>query len=158
MNDTYRIELDLPHGHVAAEGDAATVSIILRASLTCLEQGIEAPAPVARKARRTRDTSRNPDSRLQHDVQDWLLATLPSTAGEAVAIDHLVNVAPMKASRATVSDALIYLVGKKKVDRVRVRTFATAFHYFLAGVDPQTTVDDFAATIVAGEGVTKGSV
>lgn len=155
MNDSYRIELDLPHGHVAAEGDAATVSIILRASLTCLEQGIEAPAPVARKARRTRDTSRNPDSALQKSLQDWLLATLPATKDDARDVLNLTTAAPVKASRASVSDALAYLIEKKKVARVRV---GMRFHYFLAGIDPQTTVDDFTATIVAGEGVTKGSV
>lgn len=155
MNDTYRIELDLPHGHVAAEGDAATVSIILRASLTCLEQGIEAPAPVARKARRTRDTTRNPDSALQKALQDWLLATLPATKDAARDLPGLVDDSPVKASRASVSDALAHLIEKKKVDRTRV---GMRFHYYLAGVDPQTTVDDFAATIVAGEGVTKGSV
>ncbi len=155
MNDTYRIELDLPHGHVAAEGDAATVSVILRASLTCLEQGIEAPAPVARKARRTRDTSRNPDSRLQKALQDWLLATLPATEADARDVVDLTTAAPVKASRASVSDALAYLIEKKKVARVRV---GMRFHYFLAGVDPQTTVGDFTATIVAGEGVVKGKV
>jgi 16S rRNA G1207 methylase RsmC len=155
VNDSYRIELDLPNGHVAAEGDAATVSVILRASLTCLERGIEAPAPVARKRVRTRDTSRNPDSVLQSALQDWLLATLPATKDAARDIPSLVTAAPVKASRASVSDALAHLIEKKKVDRARV---GMRFHYYLAGVDPQATVDDFAATIVAGEGVTKGSV
>lgn len=154
-DDRYRIELDLPHGHVAAEGDARTVSIILRASLTCLEQGIEAPAPVARKRVRTRDTSRNPDSALQKALQDWLLATLPATKDDARDLLTLTAAAPVKASRASVSDALAHLIEGHKVDRTRV---GMRFHYFLAGVDPQTTVDDFAATIVDGEGVTKGSV
>ena len=123
--------------------------------------GAEGSAP-ARGARRresgvitARRASRNPDSALQQRTRDAVLAAL----ADAAAVDGL-PVAEIarstEASHSSTYDALMYLVRLGEVER---RRNGHGFVYYLRPEAPAADPPPWPqATIVAGEGVTDGSV